>query len=332
LVAGAVGEFGRSRELFPGSFGFALTATASSVGAVALLFWAAGQIDRWSARIDAERQQAEDAHRQLMAVLEISADAILQVDDQGLILRANEGVERLFEHPREGLVGAEFEILIPERFRGRHAEYFRRLSEGPDGFRINLGDRMLGLARDGREVAIETTIAKTTVGGVPHLTVGIRDRTAAVQAEDALRQAALTDALTRTGNRRGFEVVAERVFDAAASEGTHPAVLVVDIDHFKLINDNHGHPAGDAVLQQFAAVCGAGLRARDRLFRIGGEEFALVLDGSDSEVAAQVAERLRGGLGGHAGPSGPGALWGKGGGAQPGPVRGLRGSYTYPGT
>ncbi len=123
-----------------------------------------------------------------------------------------------------------------------------------------------------------------------------RQRASSVQAEWQLRRAetaATRDALTGLANRRQFEevMVAEHAF---AKRHESPAALaLVDLDHFKTVNDVFGHQEGDRVLTHFAAVVRRTLRAEDQAFRIGGEEFALLLRGTVVDGAVHVLERLR---------------------------------------
>ena len=107
-----------------------------------------------------------------------------------------------------------------------------------------------------------------------------------------LRQLATTDQLTGLLNRREFDrLLAEEVERALRFE--HPFVLVLlDLDHFKDINDQHGHPAGDAVLRTVAARITGAVRTIDRVARIGGEEFAVLLMETSIEQAAAAAQRL----------------------------------------
>ena len=108
-----------------------------------------------------------------------------------------------------------------------------------------------------------------------------------------MRSMALTDELTRLPNRRHILAVADIAFDAAKREGRAAAVIVLDIDRFKRINDTWGHAAGDAVLQSVARTCRLELRPGDQIGRIGGEEFLVVLHSATGEQAREIAERLR---------------------------------------
>ena len=104
---------------------------------------------------------------------------------------------------------------------------------------------------------------------------------------------AITDALTGLFNRRYMESHLVTLLEQAAARGKPLAVLVIDIDHFKSINDGHGHDAGDDVLREFALRIKRSIRGIDLARRCGGEEFVVVMPETDMTVAAMVAERLR---------------------------------------
>jgi diguanylate cyclase (GGDEF)-like protein len=106
-----------------------------------------------------------------------------------------------------------------------------------------------------------------------------------------MHEASTTDALTGTLNRGAFQ---QRLHEALAAPDQEPLVLaLLDLDHFKRVNDTHGHPAGDRALQRFCEIVRAEARLGDALGRLGGEEFALLLAGTDLDGARHFAERLR---------------------------------------
>lgn len=110
--------------------------------------------------------------------------------------------------------------------------------------------------------------------------------------EKDLRVQASTDALTQLANRRAF--MERFAYELARSQrhGPSPTLLILDIDHFKKINDKYGHPTGDAVLALLAQLLQTCLRSVDIVGRIGGEEFAIVLIETDATMAASIIERL----------------------------------------
>jgi diguanylate cyclase (GGDEF)-like protein len=113
------------------------------------------------------------------------------------------------------------------------------------------------------------------------------------EAVDRAEEIAMRDVLTGAYNRRHLMDVLRREISRAQRIGAPLAICLMDIDHFKGVNDNWGHAAGDAVLRHFANVATTGLRAVDVFGRFGGEEFLLILPDTDARGAAAVAERIR---------------------------------------
>jgi len=119
------------------------------------------------------------------------------------------------------------------------------------------------------------------------------DVTAQRKVQEELRHMAGTDPLTGLANRRSFAATGQTLIDRLRREGRPMTVLMLDIDHFKSINDRFGHPVGDKVLQAMARRCRALMRENDLIARLGGEEFAVLLPYANAEEGAVIAERLR---------------------------------------
>jgi diguanylate cyclase (GGDEF)-like protein len=113
------------------------------------------------------------------------------------------------------------------------------------------------------------------------------------QENEKLRLLSNQDGLTGLLNRRGFESELNRALDLVARYGGQISLVAIDLDGMKPLNDTHGHPAGDAALQQVANTMRATLRASDLAARVGGDEFALILPETSYEGAAHVSERIR---------------------------------------
>jgi diguanylate cyclase (GGDEF)-like protein len=120
----------------------------------------------------------------------------------------------------------------------------------------------------------------------------IRDITKRKAIEEKLRELAVTDNLTGALNRHGFGEIAENAFLVSKRYSRPLSILMIDADHFKDINDNYGHDAGDRVLIRFSSVVSETLRSTDVLCRYGGEEFLALLPETTFEEAAILADRL----------------------------------------
>jgi diguanylate cyclase (GGDEF)-like protein len=126
--------------------------------------------------------------------------------------------------------------------------------------------------------------------------IAIHDHTQVKQLLERLEEIANLDGLTRLYNRRHFNVLAAKEVYRFQRYGGALSLIMLDLDHFKLINDTHGHMAGDAALKTVAQTCRETLRQSDIIGRFGGEEFVILLPGTDQTAAAQFAQKLRSAL------------------------------------
>ncbi len=149
--------------------------------------------------------------------------------------------------------------------------------------------------KDGRPFWNQLSISPVKDSGqkVTHFLSILRDVTGRKQMEDELKRLATHDALTDLFNRGEIERVAALEIGRSKRYKHQAAILMIDIDHFKHINDTWGHPTGDLVLQRFAHVLRATIRADDLAGRYGGEEFLVVMPETGPEQALHMAERLR---------------------------------------
>jgi diguanylate cyclase (GGDEF)-like protein len=134
----------------------------------------------------------------------------------------------------------------------------------------------------------------------------VAERTDELQrAKDRLEVLSSTDALTGVANRRQFERTLDREWQRAQNRATPISLAIVDVDHFKLYNDQYGHPAGDECLRRIAAQLRSSSAETDLVARYGGEEFAVVMPDTNIETATRRAEQLRAAVAGQAQPNAP---------------------------
>lgn len=149
--------------------------------------------------------------------------------------------------------------------------------------------------KDGRVIHCiwYNSVLTTEDGRMTSVMSQVLDVTEQKHAEMELKRIAQTDMLTGLANRRHFMELAELELSRACRYGDPLTVMMMDIDHFKRINDTHGHQMGDQVIQMVGRSCQETLREVDVIGRIGGEEFAIILPQTGSEQAVEAAERLR---------------------------------------
>lgn len=221
---------------------------------------------------------------------------ILRWDAGGRIVFMNPYGLTLFGYEAAELIGKNVVgTIVPESesvSRRDLVQLMEAIRQDPDAFRNNENEN---LTKEGRRVWIYwTNRAITDDEGriVEILSVG-NDITGRREMEAELRRLATTDALTGAFNRRRFFQKARQEFLRHQRYGHPLAILLMDMDHFKAINDDHGHPMGDAVLKLFVQTCHSVFRVTDIFGRTGGEEFSAILPETGTADAARVAERLR---------------------------------------
>jgi diguanylate cyclase (GGDEF)-like protein len=184
----------------------------------------------------------------------------------------------------------ECEFQIMERSVSRqHSKIWRE----PSGYRVKDLDSM------NKTFLNDQPIIEAELKDGDHITIGscvlkFMDRSSVeARYHEEIYQLATVDPLTDLYNRRQFLELLEKELARAANHRRPLALLIIDIDHFKAINDRYGHPAGDGVLKRVARTVSAHAREEFIIARIGGEEFAAVLPEHTVEEAAEFAERLR---------------------------------------
>jgi diguanylate cyclase (GGDEF)-like protein/PAS domain S-box-containing protein len=228
-------------------------------------------------------------------ITELLEDGVVIVDDKHSIVYYNEGARNIFGYMPVEVLGKPLDILLPERFHAQHGMHIEEFGKGTATVK-HMGHRsrqIFGRRKDGSEFVVSAAVQKLGTKGERYYAAVIRDISENKKTEEELLRLAATDPLTGAFNRREFTALADREA-LRASRYHHPlSILMLDLDHFKKLNDTYGHAAGDKALQRFTTLCCNALRNVDIFGRWGGEEFVALLPETTADGAAIIAERLR---------------------------------------
>lgn len=272
-----------------------LLAAAVSVILIVLAIVLVLQFRRQSAMARMLRER-ERGYRLLAENVE---DVVTRVDIKGNRLYISPSIERLLGWTvPEIIVQSSYSNIHPA-----HREIVRRLLEGLSADNRSATSEYMSRHKDGNYVWVEArfNFVPNPQDGSPEIIAIVRDiskRKAAEEqmwmANDQLKALSETDTLTGIANRRKFDEIFDREIRRSQRAGLHLALLLVDIDRFKLFNDSYGHAAGDDCLRHVArALAGHLKRPADLVARYGGEEFAVILPDMALDGAVRLAEDLR---------------------------------------
>lgn len=266
-----------------------------------------------------------DHEERTRQILETAGDAFIEMDTQGLITDWNARAAESFGWARDEVIGRSLcTTIIPERYRDAHNRGLARYLETGEGPLLGRRIEIFGLRRDEKEIPIELTLWATTVSGITTFNAFLHDITERVESQRALEEAnkklqvwveelerrnkeinelietredlrgqTLRDPLTNLFNRRYMEEALDQEIQRATRNKQSLGIIMIDIDHFKEVNDTYGHEAGDQVLQTLATFLHDNIRAGDIACRYGGEEFLLIFPDAPLKATRRRADSLR---------------------------------------
>jgi diguanylate cyclase (GGDEF)-like protein/PAS domain S-box-containing protein len=250
-------------------------------------------------RIASQRatRRADATDRQLRDMLDAALDAHVVMDAEGRITRWNAQAEAMFGWRHDEIVGKELATtLIPPELREAHRKGLAHYLKTGDGPILRRRVEVEALRKNGISFPVEITVAPIGTTEGPAFSAFLRDISERHQVEQQLRRLAMHDALTGLPNRLLLYDRAEQAFANAQRTKSTVALLLMDLDGFKDINDAYGHHVGDVLLQEVSVRLREGLRGSDTVARLGGDEFAVLLPDTDLPGALAAAKTLRSSL------------------------------------
>jgi len=235
-------------------------------GQEAKIFW---QI---ISRLQTVQGDLRENQSRLKAVIHNVSEGIVTINTGGIIENANPAIEQIFGYKQDELIGKNISILMPE-----HDPYLQSYMH--TGAQNMLGQyrEVTGLRQSGEQFPLELNVTEMILGETQHFVGILRDITERKKAEDKLTQLALYDQLTKLPNRTLFYERLGFSLSQSKRSKTMLALLFVDLDGFKAVNDTLGHDMGDHLLTEVAKRLGESIRESDIAARMGGDEFTVIL-------------------------------------------------------
>ncbi len=220
--------------------------------------------------------------------------AILVTDELGIVQDVNANTCEMFGYTREELLGMSVHMLLPPHFRQHHTQQIQEFINSEDA-KKNMAQRsdVSGYRQNGTFFPAEISLSKFRIGEDWRVVATIRDITERKLLEESLRQRALYDELTQIPNRDLIRTRCVKALRRSAQHNEHVALLMIGIDHFKTINDTHGHPLGDVLLQMLPRRLLEYARPGDTVARYSGDTFLLLCERIQDPHSPQIlAEQL----------------------------------------
>jgi len=239
----------------------------------------------------ADRKAAEQDLILAAKVFSNVAEGIVIADGELNILRVNQAFSEITAYSSEDVLGQDLCEFMTQGDSESFGEECRKtlIAEGVWNREVLFRSKTGGLFPTLQHISV----VRDSEGGVAQLICLFSDISEEKKAEERLQKLAHYDVLTGLRNRVSFSEILEHAVSLANAQGQQVALLFMDLDHFKNINDSMGHPAGDTVLREVARRVSGEVREEDTVARLGGDEFVILLENlKDPELAANVADKL----------------------------------------
>jgi diguanylate cyclase (GGDEF)-like protein/PAS domain S-box-containing protein len=233
-------------------------------------------------------------------VFDGALDAVITMADDGRIMGWNMQAQTIFGWAKDEAMGMMLhELITPPQYRARHQQGMARFQATGESNILNRRIEITALRRSGEEYPIEMSILSFKSADHTRFTAFIADISERNRMQEKVRQLAYFDALTGLPNRRLLNDRLNHAMASSKRNGLYGALMFLDLDNFKPLNDTHGHVVGDLLLIEVAHRLSACVREMDTVARLGGDEFVVMLselEADKAQATAQagaVAEKIR---------------------------------------
>nr|WP_314858079.1 EAL domain-containing protein [uncultured Undibacterium sp.] len=232
-------------------------------------------------KFNADQKQQEAAlHTQ--AILDNMVDGVITINARGQIESYNQAAAKIFGYSADEAIGQNVSLLMPPQDKLQHDGYLDRYHTTGEARMLGLPREVEGQRKDGSVFPMSLAVSQITRGGMPVYIGLIRDLTLHHLNMEEIRRLAFYDPLTQLPNRRLLIDRLNQAMINSSRTGQHGALMFLDLDHFKMLNDRLGHQFGDQLLQQVATRLTDCAREGNTVARIGGDEFVILMESLSS--------------------------------------------------
>jgi len=253
--------------------------------------------ESFNTMVDGFNNLLADSHQSALrtqTIINTALDAVVQINQDGIISDWNQQAEVIFGWAHSEVIGKKLsEIIVPEQYRQAHIDGLKHYLKSGNKKVIDTRLEITALHRDGHEFPIELGISHIRIKDGHEFSAFIRDITEKKQSDELIWSQANFDTLTGLPNRQMFHCRLEQELKNATRSKTTLALMFLDLDHFKQVNDSLGHIMGDLLLKETAQRITSCIRDTDTVARLGGDEFTVILPDLASFLdAEQIAKHI----------------------------------------
>lgn len=271
---------------------FSQQAISNDENMIDVFFVLSAQLSRvWQKREIEKAIQEREA--KYSALIKSAVEIIIVSNAEGIALECNDVIAKVLGYLPSEVVGSNVSMLMPEPEKSKHDKYIQRYLKTGDARVVGRSIEVNGQHKDGRLVPLHLTLSEIEVKGQREFVAVMRDISDQVAVKQQLEALAHHDYLTGLENRFCFDKEVEKMLARESRQNARLALIYIDLDGFKKVNDTYGHHVGDALLIEFAKRVKDSVRVYDVFARLGGDEFALVLQDVDKQSSVvSVLEKI----------------------------------------